>query len=100
MMTGVCRDPVSLRDIGLIQYVIAYRVGARLERRSTGVGSEREQRMAELVSDTPMRRFGRPEEVAALAVMLASDEATYMTGPELNLDGGLLAGTAVVPARA
>lgn len=65
-----------------------------------GVGSEREQRMAELVSDTPMRRFGRPEEVAALAVMLASDEATYMTGSELNLDGGLLAGTAVAPARA
>lgn len=65
-----------------------------------GVGSEREQRMAELVRDTPMRRFGRPEEVAALALMLASDEATYMTGSELNLDGGLLAGTAVTPARA
>lgn len=65
-----------------------------------GVGPEREQRMAELVSDTPMRRFGRPEEVAALAVMLASDEAAYMTGTELNLDGGLLAGTAVAPERA
>jgi NAD(P)-dependent dehydrogenase (short-subunit alcohol dehydrogenase family) len=65
-----------------------------------GSGPEREQRMAELVSDTPMRRFGRPEEVAALAVMLASDEATYMTGTELNLDGGLLAGAAAAPERA
>lgn len=65
-----------------------------------GAGPEREQRMAELVSDTPMRRFGRPEEVAALAVMLASDEAAYMTGAELNLDGGLLAGAAVSPERA
>nr|WP_246347683.1 SDR family oxidoreductase [Brevundimonas variabilis] len=64
-----------------------------------GVGPEREKRMADLVSDTPMRRFGRPEEVAALAVLLASDEATYMTGSELNLDGGLLAGTALAPER-
>lgn len=65
-----------------------------------GDGPEREQRMAALVSDTPMRRFGRPDEVAALAVMLASDEAAYMTGAELNLDGGLLAGAAVAPERA
>ena len=65
-----------------------------------GDGPDREQRMADLVSDTPMRRFGRPEEVAAVAVMLASDEAAYMTGSELNLDGGLLAGTAVAPERA
>lgn len=65
-----------------------------------GVGPEREQRVADLVSDTPLRRFGRPEEVAALAVLLGSDEATYMTGSELNLDGGLLAGTAAAPERA
>ena len=65
-----------------------------------GSGPEREQRMAQFVSDTPMRRFGRPDEVAALAVMLASDEAAYMTGSELNLDGGLLAGAAVAPERA
>jgi NAD(P)-dependent dehydrogenase (short-subunit alcohol dehydrogenase family) len=64
-----------------------------------GTGPDRDQRMADLVRDTPMRRFGRPEEVAAVAVMLASDEAAYMTGSELNLDGGLLAGSAVAPER-
>ncbi len=53
--------------------------------------------MAELVSDTPLRRFGMPEEVAALAVLLASDEATYITGSELSIDGGLLAGSAASP---
>lgn len=62
-----------------------------------GDGPDREQRMAALVADTPLRRFGAPEEVAALAVMLASDEATYMTGAELTLDGGLLAGSAASP---
>jgi 3(or 17)beta-hydroxysteroid dehydrogenase len=39
-----------------------------------------------------------PEEVAALAVLLASDEAAYMTGTELNIDGGILAGSAATPA--
>ena len=59
-------------------------------------GKELEQRMAEFVADTPMRRFGRVEEVAALAVLLASGEATYMTGTDLVIDGGLLAGSAAV----
>jgi NAD(P)-dependent dehydrogenase (short-subunit alcohol dehydrogenase family) len=62
-----------------------------------GDGSDRAARMAAFVADTPLQRFGRPEEVAALAVLLASDEATYITGTELNIDGGLLAGSAASP---
>ena len=62
-----------------------------------GNGPDRKARMDALVADTPMRRFGRPEEVAAIAVMLASDEAAYMTGAELTIDGGLLAGSAAAP---
>lgn len=57
----------------------------------------RAERMAEFVADTPLRRFGEPEEVAAVAVLLASDEATYMTGSEITIDGGLLAGSAARP---
>jgi NAD(P)-dependent dehydrogenase (short-subunit alcohol dehydrogenase family) len=62
-----------------------------------GDGPDREERMASFVADTPLRRFGLPAEVAALAVMLASDEATYMTGTELHIDGGILAGAAAAP---
>ena len=62
-----------------------------------GTGSDRAERMAAFVADTPLRRFGDAEEVAALAVLLASDEAAYMTGAELNIDGGLLAGSAATP---
>lgn len=62
-----------------------------------GTGSDREARMAALVADTPLKRFGMPEEVAAIAVTLASDEATYVTGTEVNVDGGLLAGSAAAP---
>jgi NAD(P)-dependent dehydrogenase (short-subunit alcohol dehydrogenase family) len=62
-----------------------------------GSGAERAANMAALVADTPLRRFGRPDEVAALAVLLASDEAPYVTGSEFNIDGGLLAGSAAAP---
>ena len=62
-----------------------------------GDGPDREEKMAALVADTPLKRFGQPEEVAALAVLLASDGATYMTGETLTLDGGLLAGSAASP---
>ena len=37
----------------------------------------------------PVKRFGKPEEVAALAVYLASDEAAYITGQVFAIDGGL-----------
>jgi NAD(P)-dependent dehydrogenase (short-subunit alcohol dehydrogenase family) len=64
-----------------------------------GSGPDREIRMAAFVKDTPLRRFGTPEEVAALATLLASDEASYITGSEFNIDGGLLAGAVAAPTR-
>jgi NAD(P)-dependent dehydrogenase (short-subunit alcohol dehydrogenase family) len=56
--------------------------GTLIERTS---GTPREKAM---VDGTPMRRLGRPEEVAAAIAFLASDDATYMTGSELYVDGG------------
>ncbi|MDB5480993.1 MAG: benD [Caulobacteraceae bacterium] len=41
---------------------------------------------------SPMGRMGRPEEIAAVALFLASDEASYVTGAEYLADGGMLAG--------
>lgn len=64
-----------------------------------GTGLEREQRMREFTKDIPLQRFGLPSEVAALAVLLASDEATYITGSEMTIDSGILAGTAIPPSR-
>ena len=62
-----------------------------------GDGPDREKRMAAIVSDTPLKRFGTPDEVAALALLLASNDAAYMTGAELTMDGGILAGSAAAP---
>lgn len=45
-----------------------------------------------LVSLHPLQRLGRPEEVANAALFLASDEASFITGADLPVDGGFLAG--------
>ena len=39
-------------------------------------------------SRTPLGRFGEPAEIAAIVAWLASDEASYVTGPTIYADGG------------
>jgi glucose 1-dehydrogenase len=51
---------------------------------------ENASEMQELLSEIPLRRMGKPEEVAALAVYLASDAAAYVTGSTFVIDGGMM----------
>lgn len=50
-----------------------------------------------LMSRTPLRRLGEPDEVARVAVFLASEDASYMTGQTVYPDGGRLALNYTVP---
>jgi NAD(P)-dependent dehydrogenase (short-subunit alcohol dehydrogenase family) len=52
---------------------------------------------AKVLSRTPLGRFGRPEEIAAIVAWLASDEASYVTGTTVFADGGRLPLNYVVP---
>ena len=43
------------------------------------------------MQNQPIKRWGEPEEIAAAAVWLASDAASYVTGSTIVIDGGALA---------
>ncbi|HEY3834970.1 MAG TPA: SDR family oxidoreductase [Bryobacteraceae bacterium] len=49
------------------------------------------QRGKELLMRTPMARFGKPDELVATAILLASDGASFLTGQCIAVDGGYLA---------
>lgn len=63
-------------------------IATELARKAVMASEEARRR---LLSRTPMKRLGEPEEVAAVAVFLASDDASYMTGQVVYPDGGRMA---------
>ena len=64
-----------------------------------GTGSQREIAMAEIAKDIPMKKMGSAEDVANAVLFLASDESKYITGIELTVDGGILAGAGAPPKK-
>jgi 2-keto-3-deoxy-L-fuconate dehydrogenase len=48
-----------------------------------------EKARAAFVARQPMGRLGTPQEIAEVAVLLASDEARFMTGSNIVIDGGM-----------
>jgi NAD(P)-dependent dehydrogenase (short-subunit alcohol dehydrogenase family) len=59
-------------------------------RHNTPVGPQRAQEL--LIDSVPLKRLGQPDDFAALACFLASDASSFITGAEIPLDGGQLAG--------
>ncbi|MGD1846021.1 MAG: SDR family oxidoreductase, partial [Salibacteraceae bacterium] len=55
----------------------------------TGMSEEQLNGFAQAIqARVPLKRFGTPEDIAKLVVFLASDDASYITGGEYNIDGG------------
>ncbi len=63
-------------------------LGERIEANAKGAGGIDAARAA-FIARQPMGRLGRPEEIAALAVYLAGDDAQFITGQSMVIDGGL-----------
>lgn len=63
-----------------------------------GEGEQRDKAIKALSADIPLGAMGEPMDVAYAAVYLASDESRYITGSEINIDGGILAGSKAAPS--
>jgi len=74
------------RDLGRALVELA----AELEEAVLVLVEQDEAARREAAARIPMRRFGRPDEVAAAVRFLASAEAGYITGSTLKIDGGIL----------
>jgi 2-keto-3-deoxy-L-fuconate dehydrogenase len=59
-----------------------------LEQRVAALGGDRNAAWKSFIDRQPMGRLGEPREIAALAVYLASDEASFTTGSIHVIDGG------------
>jgi 3alpha(or 20beta)-hydroxysteroid dehydrogenase len=57
-----------------------------------GASAELNRNLQDLLDQQPIPRLGTPDEIASLALFLASDESSYCTGAEFVIDGGHLAG--------
>ncbi len=62
-----------------------------------GEGEQRDLAISAISKDIPLGEMGSTDDVAYAAVYLLSDESRYVTGIELNIDGGILAGSAAAP---
>ncbi len=62
-----------------------------------GKGEQRQEMIKDIESGIPMGHFGEPLDVAYGVLYLASDESKYITGIELTIDGGILAGSEAKP---
>ncbi len=47
-------------------------------------------RLKKIIDSTPMNRVGQPEEIASLVAFLSMDKASYITGQNINVDGGMM----------
>jgi len=73
-------------------WILTDRLVSMIQKRAESQGKSYEDALSAVTADIPLHRCGTPEEVAALAVFLASEKAGYITGTTILVDGGLSRG--------
>jgi 3-oxoacyl-[acyl-carrier protein] reductase len=89
LATEVAKDNITVNSI-LTGNFDTERLNHLISLQAKAKGLSEEEIRASRMAAIPMRRFGRPAEYAYLAAFLASEYASYITGTNIPIDGGLL----------
>ena len=87
----VAADGVTVNNVAP-GYTLTERQDDLATARSLALGKTKEEMIALWASESPIRRLGKPEEIAAAIAFLASERASYITGVTLQVDGGWIKG--------
>jgi len=85
----IAKDNITLNSI-LSGYFDTERLAKLCTQKAAKLNVPIEQVRAEMEAQVPMQRIGDPEEYANLVCFLASQQASYITGTSIPIDGGLL----------
>ena len=83
----VAKDGITVNNV-LPGATSTARLESIISNKSAKTNTNIEQVEADMLDEIPMRRFGKAEEIAALAAFLASPAASYITGQSICVDGG------------
>lgn len=89
LATALAREGITVNTV-CPGPTLTDRIRSLATQRGEREGIAVEQALAAYTSDIPMSRLGKPEEIAALVVFLASEPASFITGTTIQVDGGLV----------
>jgi NAD(P)-dependent dehydrogenase (short-subunit alcohol dehydrogenase family) len=92
-MSGQAHACAAKAGINMLTKVLAISPGFIAETEGTARLIDTEEKAAALLEAIPLRRLGRKDEIADLALFLSSDNARYITGAVFDCDGGYRLGT-------
>lgn len=96
-MAKTISNEVGSKNITINNVAPGYTLTSRLYElaveRAKKSGESHEHILASMANDVPMKRLGKPEEIASLVTFLASELAGYITGTTIQIDGGVIKST-------
>ena len=88
----VGKDNITVNNVAP-GYTLTSRLYELALERGKETGVSHEHILAEMATNVPMKRLARPDEIASMIVYLASEQAGYITGTTIQVDGGAIKST-------